>query len=219
LSNIMTIIVKVKASNEWVEFIELFRYLNENNENDVYKSIELEKQLNNQIIKFKVQIEKVRTLTEFEMFINNILEFIDVDKIKCKYRQYNNTTFNKLICDYCELVWREYELCYEWVRTLENFKGEDSIPIMTVHKSKGLEYECIFFVGLEDGAFWNFAKQRSEEFCAFFVALSRAKKRLDFTYCENRSLTRYSNQSKCNINDFYNILNDSQIVETIEYED
>ncbi|MGV8982207.1 3'-5' exonuclease [Clostridium sp.] len=25
---------------------------------------------------------------------------------------------------------------------------------MTVHKSKGLEYECIFFVGLEDGAFW-----------------------------------------------------------------
>ncbi|MBU3128484.1 UvrD-helicase domain-containing protein [Clostridium tagluense] len=219
LVNIMTIIVKVKSSNEWVEFIELFRYLNENNENDVYKSIELEKQLNNRIINFKIQIGKVKTFIEFEIFINNILEFIDVDKIKYRYSQYNNiTTFKKLTSDYCELVWREYELCSEWVRALENFKGKDSIPIMTVHKSKGLEYECIFFVGLEDGAFWNFNNQRDEEFCAFFVALSRAKKRLDFTYCENRSLTRYSNQSKSNINEFYNILNDSEIVETIEYD-
>lgn len=218
LANIMTIIVKDKASNEWVELIELYRYLNGNNENDVYKSIELEKLLDNRIKNFKVQMEKVKTFIEFETFINNILEFIDVDKIKCRYSQYNNTTiFNKCISDYCELIWKEYELCSEWVRALENFKGKDSIPIMTVHKSKGLEYECIFFIGLEDGAFWNFNKQRSEEFCAFFVALSRARKRLDFTYCENRSLTKYSNQSKSSINEFYNILNDSEIVETKEY--
>lgn len=36
---------------------------------------------------------------------------------------------------------------------IENFCGDHSIPIMTIHKSKGLEYNAVYFVGLEDSAF------------------------------------------------------------------
>src|ERR1700730_10452278 len=33
---------------------------------------------------------------------------------------------------------------------------------MTIHKSKGLEYHTVIFVGLDDGAWWSFAKDQVE---------------------------------------------------------
>ena len=35
--------------------------------------------------------------------------------------------------------------------------------MMTIHKSKGVEYDTIIFVGLDDRAWWNFANQAEEE--------------------------------------------------------
>ncbi|MBV2197134.1 hypothetical protein KQR56_01120 [Bacillus velezensis] len=34
--------------------------------------------------------------------------------------------------------------------------GIYSIPIMSIHKSKGLEFESVILLGLEDRAFWNY---------------------------------------------------------------
>ena len=58
---------------------------------------------------------------------------------------------------------------------------------MTIHKSKGLEYHTVVFVGFEDSAFWNFRNKPTEESCTFFVAFSRAKNRVVFTFCEHRA--------------------------------
>jgi len=44
---------------------------------------------------------------------------------------------------------------------------------MTIHKSKGLEYHTIIFVGLHHNAFWGYRNNREEETNTFFVALSR----------------------------------------------
>ncbi|MGY4173478.1 3'-5' exonuclease [Bradyrhizobium sp. USDA 4529] len=57
---------------------------------------------------------------------------------------------------------------------------------MTIHKSKGLEYHTVVFVGLDDGAWFNFEKQSHEEAASFFVAFTRAKQRVVFTYCARR---------------------------------
>ncbi len=57
---------------------------------------------------------------------------------------------------------------------------------MTIHKSKGLEYHTVIFVGLDDGAWWSFANDQVEGTAGFFVAFSRAKQRVVFTYCASR---------------------------------
>ena len=57
---------------------------------------------------------------------------------------------------------------------------------MTMHKSKGLEYHTVVFVGLEDSALWSFANSQAEETRGFFVAFSRAKQRVIFTFCHER---------------------------------
>jgi ATP-dependent DNA helicase UvrD/PcrA len=84
----------------------------------------------------------------------------------------------------------------------------DSIPVMTIHKSKGLEYHTVIFLGLEDSAFWSFRAQSHEDKCAFFVAFSRAKRRVFFTFCKQRSARQ---QGKESIGELYNLLESAQV--------
>ena len=95
---------------------------------------------------------------------------------------------------------------YDWTLALESFCGKNSIPIMTIHNCKGVEYSAVYFVGLEDGAFWSFKSQPDEDRCAFFVAISRAKKYLMFTYCSYRAKLKFPRQSHREINEFFELL-------------
>ena len=54
---------------------------------------------------------------------------------------------------------------------------------MTIHKSKGLEFDSVIILGVEGQTFWG---KRDEELCAFFVGVSRAKRTLVMTHCEQR---------------------------------
>jgi superfamily I DNA/RNA helicase len=73
-----------------------------------------------------------------------------------------------------------------WSEALDIYDGEQAVPLMTIHKSKGLEYHTVMFVGLDDGAWFAFQSQTKEEMCGFFVAFTRAKQRVIFSYCAAR---------------------------------
>ena len=73
-----------------------------------------------------------------------------------------------------------------WSTVLDTFEGIGQIPLMTVHKSKGLEYDTIVFVGLDDQAWWAHRPGNPEGLATFFVALSRAKQRAIFAFCRER---------------------------------
>lgn len=78
----------------------------------------------------------------------------------------------------------------DWGAALDNYEGLHAIPLMTIHKSKGLEYHTVIFVGLDDGAWWSFAGDQIEATAGFFVAFTRAKQRVVFTYCSRRGQRR-----------------------------
>jgi superfamily I DNA/RNA helicase len=75
----------------------------------------------------------------------------------------------------------------DWSAALDAYEGVHALPLMTIHKSKGLEYHTVLFVGLDDDAWFNFQRQSAEETCGFFVAFSRAKQRVIFSYCAARA--------------------------------
>ena len=78
-----------------------------------------------------------------------------------------------------------------WADALDAYDGVHAIPLMTIHKSKGLEYHTVIFVGLDDDA-WrrSFLEDRAEATAGFFVAFTRAKQRVIFTYCAQRGTRR-----------------------------
>lgn len=67
---------------------------------------------------------------------------------------------------------------------LKSFADDSSVRIMTIHKSKGLEFDVVFVLGVEDETFWG---KPDEERAAYFVAISRAKHELYLTVCEERA--------------------------------
>ena len=75
---------------------------------------------------------------------------------------------------------------------------------MTVHSAKGLEFDCVFITGLEEGLFphENSASEidgLEEERRLMYVAITRARKRLYLSFSQQRMLhgqTRYSVKSR-----------------------
>ena len=82
--------------------------------------------------------------------------------------------------------------------------GADAIQLMTVHSAKGLEFDCVFITGLEEGLFphENSAADRDgleEERRLMYVAITRARKRLYLSFSQTRMLhgqTRYNVKSR-----------------------
>ncbi len=70
----------------------------------------------------------------------------------------------------------------------------DAVRLMTVHASKGLEFSYVFVTGLEEGLFphekdENLSEEESEEERRlFYVAITRAKKKLFLTYSQTRTI-------------------------------
>ena len=146
--------------------------------------------------------------------IDCIIEKIDEKRIISNFSTYNGKSdLDIIVKNFSKLLYKEYSQTQgEWLDIVSSFKGENSIPIMTIHKSKGLEYEVVYFLGLEDSAFWSFNDQPEEDKSAFFVALSRAKSHLIFTYCKLRNNSPQNNR---NINEIYSLLTQSNLVNVI----
>lgn len=71
----------------------------------------------------------------------------------------------------------------------------NAVKLMTVHASKGLEFDYVFITGLEDGLFPNRrageskkAEDAEEERRLFYVALTRAREKLFLSYTNFRTI-------------------------------
>jgi superfamily I DNA/RNA helicase len=69
-------------------------------------------------------------------------------------------------------------------QALRRLAETDAIRLLTVHKAKGLEFELVIFLAVEEQTFWADA---DEERAVFFVGISRAKQRLVVTTAATRS--------------------------------
>lgn len=178
--------------------------------------VRIENELNELIMTFSKNIDDITDEEIFNQNIDIILDKLSYDRLAAMFPEFKNKAFYlKIIADFKKLLWMEYLVSNDWKVAVENFMGENSISIMTIHKSKGLEYHSVFFIGLEDSAFWNFKKQPDEDKCTFFVALSRAKVRVDFTFCSSRKTRFTDTQSNEKINELYEMLAKTGLVKEI----
>lgn len=82
--------------------------------------------------------------------------------------------------------------------------GQDAVQLMTVHASKGLEFDAVFIGGMEEGLFphenaMNDSGGLEEERRLMYVAITRARKRLYLSHSQTRMLhgqTRFHIKSR-----------------------
>jgi DNA helicase II / ATP-dependent DNA helicase PcrA len=75
----------------------------------------------------------------------------------------------------------------------DQLRGDEGIvTLMTMHNAKGLEYDTVFMIGLEDGVFPHSraieAGDLEEERRLCYVGITRAERRLYVTYARTRTL-------------------------------
>lgn len=93
-------------------------------------------------------------------------------------------------------------------------KDKDTVSLMTIHSAKGLEFKNVFVVGLEENLFPSQMSLTSrsdleEERRLFYVAITRAEKKLTLTYATSRY--RWGTLTSCEPSRFINEINPSYL--------
>ncbi|WP_434299817.1 UvrD-helicase domain-containing protein [Corallococcus exiguus] len=124
-------------------------------------------------------------------FAARVLAFLDLPAVARTYLEYASGDLLEIMVEAFQLhLAASANGAATWMICLDAFEGLEQIPLMTVHKSKGLEYDTIVFIGLDDQAWWAHTPGNLEGLATFFVALSRAKQRAIFAFCRERGQRR-----------------------------
>lgn len=104
------------------------------------------------------------------------------------------------------------------VSTADQAVDEDSITLMTIHMSKGLEFKHVYVVGMEENLFpsqmmLGSREDLEEERRLFYVAITRAEKRLHLSYALQRY--RFGSLISCESSRFLEEL-DPQYIFTVK---
>ncbi|MFD1886954.1 ATP-dependent helicase [Paenibacillus wenxiniae] len=176
---------------------------------------ELQSELKDHLNNIAYNIENIRYKQDVRDILDLIVDFYSISAIQTVFTQYARSNYIEQLKEVMTShLWNKYlQTSNDFDKTLYDLLGKDTVPIMTIHKSKGLEYKTVIFIGLEDSAFFDFTRNPEENTAAFFVALSRAKETIHFTFSKQRD----GIQNRRNINDLYAALNESGIVKEIDH--
>lgn len=123
--------------------------------------------------------------------VEDVIGFIGRERLIAAHRAYGQGDWlEKVLASTAIHLVESVAGAGDWTAALDEYEGLHAIPLMTIHKSKGLEYHTVIFVGLDDDAWWSFAADKFEGTAGFFVAFTRAKQRVAFTYCASRGARR-----------------------------
>lgn len=147
----------------------------------------VQQRMRNHVAKVREDARRIGDACTFEQmrqWANDFLTLIGRDTVCMLSHEYRHGDRLR------ELVKQAYErlqVLFLELRTpaavLAHFVDDESVKLMTIHKSKGLEFHSVVVLGVERESFFgNITDERS----AFFVAISRAKKRLVLTVAEYR---------------------------------
>ena len=97
------------------------------------------------------------------------------------------------------------EATTSWSDAIDRFRGIGQVPLLTITKSKGLEYDLVVLLGLNDDQWWSFDRNTDEGHSVFFVAASRARERL--------LMTRTSRDRNRKIEEIFDLLRAANVPE------
>ena len=115
------------------------------------------------------------------------LAFIGAPVLRRAFAAYHrDADYDRVWDGFVALLAESTEDAASWSDVLDRFRGLGQVALMTIHKSKGLEFHTMIFYGLDNQTWWSLEPGRPEELNSFFVAFTRAKQRAFFTFSAER---------------------------------
>jgi DNA helicase-2/ATP-dependent DNA helicase PcrA len=180
-------IVTGKAQSSLLEFKKLILHANQFSlSNDADKVAELVYQKSEMAKMYKEDKtnEGKSRMEHITSLMDGIQEFVEKDEVE--------------LDDNGDIVIEKSRGMVEYLQSISlitDFDNEtsdgDHVNLMSVHSSKGLEFDSVFVVGLEEKLFPSFMSLHQESLIdeerrLFYVAITRARKLLTLTYATSR---------------------------------
>jgi superfamily I DNA/RNA helicase len=119
--------------------------------------------------------------------LTKIDEYVDLRAVARAFPMYRTGGALAVVREAMQLhLAKSANSCPTWADALDAFEGTDCVPLMTVDKSKGLEFDAMVMIGLDDKTWWSYTPDNPEGLATFFVAVARAKQRIVITHCSQR---------------------------------
>ncbi len=135
--------------------------------------------------------DSLATPNEVLALLDRIEEFLGVGRLKGVAAQYQQGDFFERVRNATRSFLQECATAStSWKSALTCYRGDNQVPLMTITKSKGLEYDVVVLLGLDDNDWWSFQKNPDEGHSTFFVAASRARERLFMTLCKGQRTSK-----------------------------
>jgi superfamily I DNA/RNA helicase len=185
---LLRLFTSVRAGRHWTACLDITCRLNGLALDDDPGRAKVIKRLN----AFEAQFRKtypapVTSRADAVKIIQSLIDFVGKANILATSPAYRQGDWFEKVCEAAALhLEASSKSASSWNDALDEYEGAQSVPLMTIHKSKGLEYHTVIFVGLDDQAWWSFANDQIEATAGFFVAFTRAKQRVLFSYCAQR---------------------------------
>lgn len=175
--------------NDFITMIKSFQALHETK-----NAFELAKHINTSVglvkaLKEDDSPEGISRIENIEELLNAIMEFSD--------KQVDETTGEQIGIKLADFM---QDIALLTDADKKDPEDDDYVSMMTIHAAKGLEFPYVFVVGIEENLFPSVQSlgtraELEEERRLFYVAITRAEKKLTLSYAESRY--RWGNLSLC----------------------
>ena len=136
--------------------------------------------------------------------IQYLRKSVGYDEFLKEYAQYRQLNLEELkdILDEIQERAKEFRTIPEWFEHVENYKemlksqmknqwGDEGVALLTMHGAKGLEFDTVYVMAANEGAIpYKKAKiddEIEEERRLFYVAMTRAKRKLTISYVKEKN--------------------------------
>ena len=172
-----------RARSQMNSFLKVIRSGIAKNENaGAYEAAEFVANASGIIKSFKDEktVESLNRLENVEALLNGIKDFVDEDEASEIGVEIEERTLATYIQHIALLTDQD-----------KDTDSTDKITLMSVHAAKGLEFDAVFVVGLEENLFPSFMsmeneKDVDEERRLFYVAITRARQHLTLSFASSR---------------------------------
>jgi superfamily I DNA/RNA helicase len=141
------------------------------------------------------QKQVVRASTHFDPIWQSValmLQRIGIEGVRMMSHDYENEQrYEELVASVKNHVSECFNVGGDFAGALKALGTVDAVRILTIHKCKGLEFHSVIVQGVETQTFFGSPDAAQ---CAYFVAISRAKKRLVLTTSAFREKLEGANQ-------------------------
>lgn len=169
-----------KLINEFIRLIEGMR--EKNKEGNAYETVTYIVKASKiaDLLSLENTIESQSRIENINGLLNGVQEFVENDEF-----QGEELIENRDLSAYIQHISLLTDLDESDKET------KDVVTLMSVHLAKGLEFNSIFVVGMEENLFPSYLSMHDpdaieEERRLFYVAITRAKQYLTLSYCNNR---------------------------------